>query len=180
MNGKLWIAISSAAASAFLSLASCDRGGEVATAAGGPSQEELAAAFEASKETLFAMKTPVELAGIRAVSQATIAPAENGLQVTATGNDPVLHLPPFAAGKRFILQVAIESPADGGIQLFHKVSGEADYGERRGPLYPLKQGRNTVYWRVDSPNVIDPLRLDPGYTPGTYVIESITARTLSN
>jgi hypothetical protein len=140
----------------------------------------MAAAFAASSETLFAMKAPAELVAIRAVSQATITAAENGLQVTATGSDPVLHLPPFAAGKRFILQVMINSPADGGIQLFHKISGDADYGEKRGPLYPLKQGRNTVYWCVDSANVVDPLRLDPGYTPGMYVIESIAARSLSN
>jgi len=115
---------------------------------------------------------------VTAASQATVAPAEKGLQVTATGDDPVLGLPPFAAGKRFILQVVIESPAETGAQLFYKLASDPKYAEGRAPLCPLTKGRNVIYWRVDAPDVTDPLRLDPGFTPGTYLIESIVARAL--
>ncbi len=163
---------------AAAALSACGREGGGVAKAGGPAQDELVVAFESGTDTFFEARTSAQLGTIRAVSQATMSPAENGIQVTATGDDPVLHLPPFAAGKRFIVQVTIDSPADSGIQLFYKVAGDAEYLESRSALYPLKAGQNVVYWRVDADNVIDPLRLDPGYTRGTYVVRSIVARAL--
>ena len=40
----------------------------------------------------------------------------------------------------------------------------------------LKPGANVVYFDLDQPNLIDPLRLDPAAAPGDYVINSIVAR----
>jgi hypothetical protein len=174
MRALPWNLVLVAIAIAF---SACGRDGGGAKA-GGPPQEELAAAFEAATETVFEARTPAQLGAVKAAGQATIVPADNGVQVTATGDDPALQLPPFAAGKRFIMQVVIQSPADTGIQLFYKVAGDAEYIESRAPLYALTAGRNTVYWRVDGENGVDPLRLDPGYTPGTDVIESIVAKAL--
>ena len=150
------------------------RGGDLPT---GQPQTELAAAFEASTSPIFfEARTPAELGQIRAANQATVAKSEAGVRIVATGDDPVVALPPFAAGKKFILQVTIDSPAATGIQLFYLAGATKDYSDQASQSYPLQPGANVVYFAVGAEDLKDPLRLDPGYTPGEYTIRSLVAR----
>lgn len=110
--------------------------------------------------------------------QATLSVADNRLVVNATGGDSAIFLPPFAAGKRFLVQIILDSPADTAAQLFYLVSGQAAYTEARSQIVALTKGRNVVYFQVAEPNVVDPIRFDPGALPGTYTIESMVARAL--
>ena len=164
-----------------LALSGCGDTREPAASGGGDlptglPQAELAAAFEASSAAIFEARTAAELAQIRAGNQVSLAPSDSGLRVVATGNDPSVALPPFAAGKKFILQITIDSPADTGIQLFYLAGGATDYSNAASHSYVSARGANVIYFGIDAPGVKDPLRLDPGYTPGEYTIRSVVAR----
>lgn len=143
-----------------------------------PSQAELVAAFNASKATIVDLKTASDLLKIKAQKEATLSAAGDKLKVTSTGTDPQLLLPPFAEGKQFILQVTIESPMDMGIELFYLVQGQTEHVGAQSFLCRMNKGKNVVYFKLDQPNLIDPIRLDPGMAPGDYVIESIIARVI--
>jgi len=170
----------------MLSLVACGREKEtVASDTSAPpakateiSQAELAAAFDASSENLFEAKTSADLAKCRPLQFCEVVAVADGIKVIAQGDDAAILLPPFAEGKRFILQVIIDSPVDSAIQLFHKLRGQKEYGEAKAPLCPIMKGKNTIYFRVDDGNVIDPLRLDPSFKPGEYTINSIMARAI--
>jgi hypothetical protein len=112
--------------------------------------------------------------------QVVLTPSENGLKIVSSGGDPQLILPPFAEGKRFILQVVIQSPVDTTAQLFFLLQGQSSYLEDKSYTVPLKPGKNVIYFRLDSPSLIDPLRFDPAVHPGNYIIDSITARAISS
>ncbi len=141
-------------------------------------QAALAAAFDASKENLFEAKTSADLLKCRALQYCELVAVADGLKVVAQGNDSAILLPPFAEGKRFILQVIIDSPVESGIQLFHLLRGQKEYGEAKAAICPLEKGKNTIYFKVEDGNVIDPLRLDPSFKPGEYTINSIVARAI--
>jgi hypothetical protein len=143
------------------------------------SQEVLAAAFAASSENLFEAKTGADLGKCRVLQQCELVPGDEGLKVIATGDDAAIFLPSFAEDKRFILQVIIDSPVDSGIQLFHMLRGQKEYQETKAPIYPIKKGTNTVYFKVDDEKTIDPLRLDPSFKSGEFTIKSIIARPIA-
>ncbi len=140
-------------------------------------QKQFEAEFNASSEILFEAKTSADLAKCRALQQCELRPSDNGLKIVATGDDAAILLPNFATGKRFMLQVTIDSSTETGIQLFYMTRGDKTYDEGHSAIYPLKKGKNVIYFKVDQ-DVVDPLRLDPSYTLGEYTIESIIARTI--
>jgi hypothetical protein len=140
------------------------------------SQAELVKAFDDSTSTLLEIKTAEQFSQIKANEQAILTPGVDGLEVKATGGDPALFLPPFAAGKQFILKVVIESPMETGMQLFYALRDAPNYNEINSQMYPLIKGKNVVYFQVGQPDLIDPVRLDPSYNAGDYKIESIVAR----
>jgi hypothetical protein len=140
-------------------------------------QAELASLFDATSNTLFQAKSATEWAQIKPFNQVTLTPGKTGLTVKATGDDPILLLPPFAEDKQFILQIVIDSPAETGIQLYYRLRGMKDTDSPQSQTYPLIKGRNVVYFRIDRPGLLNPVRLDPGWAMGEYTIESIIART---
>ena len=142
-------------------------------------QEGLASAFDASPTLVFSAKT-AEFARIKGNEQVVLTPSENGLTIVSSGDDPQLILPPFAEGKQFILQVVIQSPVDTSAQLFFLLQGQSSYLEDKSYQVPLKSGKNVIYFRLDSPSLVDPLRFDPAAHPGNYIIESITAKAISS
>lgn len=140
-------------------------------------QAELAASFEASTETILDLRNPTDLIRLKALQQADLSAAANGLHITASGDDPQLLLPPFCEGKHSILQVVIDTTVDTPIQLFYALRDQPGFNEAQSQSLALKKGRNVVYFQLDQGNLIDPLRLDPGASRGEYVIESIIARS---
>ena len=140
-------------------------------------QQQFEAEFNASSGILFEAKTSADLAKCRALQQCELRPSDNGLKIVVTGTDAAILLPNFATGKRFMLQVTIDSSTETGIQLFYMTRGDKTYDEGHSAMCPLKKGKNVIHFKVDQ-DVIDPLRLDPSYTLGEYTIESIIARTI--
>ena len=142
-------------------------------------QVELAAAFDASTETILDLKSPGDLTRLKALRQVNLSAAANGLNITASGDDPSLLLPPFCEGKQSILQVVIDTPVDTPVQLFYAFRDHPGFNEAQSQTLALKKGRNVVYFQLDQGNLVDPLRLDPGASPGEYVIESVIARSMT-
>lgn len=142
------------------------------------SQADLARAFDNSTTTLLELKTAEQFSQIKTNADVVVTPGSDGLALKVTGNDPVFLLPPFAAGKQFVLKVVIEAPVETGMQLFYALPNAPDYTEAHSQTVLLTKGRNVVYFRVNQPDLADPVRLDPVYTPGDYKIESIAAREL--
>jgi hypothetical protein len=140
-------------------------------------QQQFEAEFNASSEIIFEAKTSTDLAKCRALQQCKLRPSDNGLKIVVTGTDAAILLPNFAVGKSFLLQVTIDSSTETGIQLFYVRRGDKTYHEGQAATYPLRKGKNVIYFKVDQ-DVVDPLRLDPSYTPGEYTIESIIARSI--
>lgn len=143
------------------------------------SQAELAKAFDDSTTTILDLKTTEQFSQVKMNAEVVLTPGTDGLAMKVTGNDPVFFLPPFAAGKQFILKVVMETSAQTGMQLFYMLRDTPNYTEAHSQTVPLTKGRNVVYFRINQPDLIDPLRLDPTYTPGDYKIESITAREIA-
>ena len=168
-----------------LAFTACGPDAAPPTAAGSPPasqtepQAELAKAFDGSTTALFELRTAEQFGQVKANADAVLTTGDDGLKIKVTGNDPVLFLPTFAAGKQFILQVVIEASTQTGMQLFYMLRDKPSYSEAHAPLVALAKGRNVVYFRINQPNVIDPVRLDPAYTPGDYRIESIVAREIA-
>ena len=142
-----------------------------------PSQEELAATFSTLSGLVAEARTE-DVWRRFGVKRASVSVVENRLMVNATGDDAALILPPFAAGKAFMLQVILNSPVDTRAQLFHLVKGQTKYRDGQSQIAPLKAGRNVIYFSVNAPDVIDPLRFDPSAAPGEYTIERMTAMAL--
>jgi len=140
-------------------------------------QKQFEEEFHASSEIIFEAKTSTDLAKCRVLQQCELRPSDNGLKIVARGDDPAILLPNLAIGKRFVLQVTIDSSTETGIQLFYMMRGDKTYDEGHSATYPLKKGKNVIYFKVDQ-DVVDPLRLDPSYTLGEYTIESIIARSI--
>jgi len=130
-----------------------------------------------SRQHALAAKTSADLGKCRALQQCELRPSDNGLKIVVTGTDAAILLPNFATGKRFMLQVTIDSSTESGIQLFYMTREDKTYDEGHSAMCPLKKGKNVIYFKVDQ-DVIDPLRLDPSYTLGEYTIESIVARII--
>jgi hypothetical protein len=152
---------------------------ETAPQPSGPSQAEFAKAFDDSTTSLLELKTVEQFSQVKMNAEAVLVPGTDGLAMKVTGNDPVLFLPPFAAGKQFLLKVVIEAPAPTGMQVFYMLRDAPDYTEAHSQTVPLIKGRNVVYFRLNQPDLIDPVRLDPAYTPGDYKIESIAAHEIA-
>lgn len=144
------------------------------------SQIELAMAFEAAKERVVQAKGSGALSNIRVYDQAVLTPVSEGLRVTATGPDPQLLLPPVCGGKPCILQVVIVSPVETPVQLYYSRRASPGFSEDKSQTIAARKGRNVIYFQLDQPDLIEPLRFDPGAAIGDYVIESLETRAAVN
>ncbi len=163
---------------------SCRDSENGATAEGSPvvlSQDELAATYSTLTDFIIEVRKDAGWKKFRAEKQAMLITGDNRLRIQATGDDPVIILPGsglVAGVKRFMVEVVIESPAETHAQLYYLTKGQTKYTERHSQIAPLKPGRNIIYFRVEDPNLIGPLRLDPGATAGVYVISSMNVMAL--
>lgn len=142
------------------------------------SQEELAETYASLTGFIAEAQSDKVWSQFRAQQQATIMTVDNSMRIEVTGDKPVLIAPAFAAGKRFIVEAVMDCPADTTAQLYYLTKGQASYTEGHSQKVQLKRGRNIVYFRVDLPNLMDPLRFDPATTPGVYLVRSMNAMAL--
>jgi hypothetical protein len=142
-------------------------------------QPDLAQAFDASKEVLlnFGLNG---YEGFSPLNQVQLVGEGSGLQIAATGSDPQVLLPKFLLGKgvRAVLRIDLEAPTDTGLQLFYLPVGLSAYGDHHMDRF-VYRGCNTLYFPLtDSELAGGQLRLDPGMTPGEYVITHFEVRAV--
>ncbi|HEV2805080.1 MAG TPA: hypothetical protein VGW57_09140 [Chthoniobacterales bacterium] len=149
----------------------------VPTTSAGKSQEDLAAAFNASSLTVFETKTSTDLLAIKPLQQLNVTASEKGLKMSANGNDPAFLLPSLSTVDRFIVRLAIDSPAATTLLLLYLVKDTPSYDGSRSQTVSLKRGQNVVYFEVDIPELVQPLRFDLG-TSGEYMLQSIAVHNV--
>lgn len=140
-----------------------------------PQQEAI---FNAAGGLLAEATTNAVFSRFSAVQQVQLTPVENRLRVTATGDDPRFLLPAFIQGKQFIIQATVESPADTAMQIYYLRRGQSTYTETQSQTAPLVTGTNTVYFRFEAPDMVDPMRVDIGNVAGAYTVIKMVARVL--
>lgn len=143
-----------------------------------PPQDELAKTYATLTGLVADARTDSVWRQFSAQQGANVSVSGNRMTVNATGNRPTLILPAFCAGKRMMIEAVINSSTDTIAQLSYMTRGQSEYTESQSQSVPVKTGLNVVYFRLDVPNLIDPLRFVPGSTPGIYTLESMTARPL--
>lgn len=142
-------------------------------------QAELAATFNSATALIAEAKTDAVWRKFKVQQQGQMALAGNRLKFTATGGDGALLLPAFAVGRRLVIQAVLDSPVATTAQMFYLTAGQTTYKAAQSQAVPLETGRNVIYFRLDRPNLADPIRFDPGTEAGVYMLESMTARALA-
>lgn len=144
------------------------------------SQADLATAFQASNE-IVASRRLQGFAGFSALREATLTVANDRLEVLAEGTDPQLLFPriSLAPGKRGILRVDLEVPAETGVQLFFLPGGMSLYSSYYCLSQPVAAGKSSLYFELgDDALAGGPIRFDPGMAPGKYVITDFELRAV--
>jgi hypothetical protein len=143
------------------------------------SELELTRAFQSATEAMIKGQSN-GFAEFSALHEAELKTGPRELRIVASGSDPQVLLPKMAleAGRRGILRIDIEVPADTGLQLFYRpasVSAFGDYHMDRS----VRRGKNTVYFELSEDQLAGgQLRLDPGMVAGEYVITHFELRVL--
>ncbi len=113
-------------------------------------------------------------AGITGSGDAAVIASPTDIAVEAKGNDPQLILPPLQApGNSVALRIAIEAPADTTLELYFQTKSAPQFSAEKVIGAPLKQGQNNLLIRLEDPQFNGQLRLDPGQSPGRYVVTAL-------
>jgi glycosyltransferase involved in cell wall biosynthesis len=100
------------------------------------------------------------------------------LTLHASGEDPCVELPIFSfpARTQLIMKVDITSQTDTIFQIYYKEKGAIQYSESMSITRPISKGRNELCIPLPHNNLHGNLRVDPGKTPGDYLLHSIEIR----
>jgi hypothetical protein len=103
---------------------------------------------------------------------------QSGLVFKSTGEDPQLMLPdciPDSARSLF-LKIRITSPSDTVLQIFYRTRGETRFIEAHSVKKAMEKGYNELVLQIPATDYAGPLRIDPGKTPGNYILHSMEIR----
>jgi hypothetical protein len=118
---------------------------------------------------------------LEAVQQAAVSATAAGVEVRASGPDPILFLPAldFPAGPQVLrVEVEMECNRSSLAQLFWLSEGRADYTEEDSVRSVTLRGPNVV--QLQTPEIVPAgrLRFDPAVHPGRVTIRSLRVETL--
>jgi hypothetical protein len=135
-------------------------------------------AVHASAEVLLSLDPANHFEGLSPLNQSRFSTGQSALRITASGADPQILLPLFSAGSQggVLVRIDLEVPVDTGFQVFYLPRGVPAYGGHVINRF-LRRGENTVYFALtDSQLAGGRLRVDPGMSPGDYVITKLEVR----
>lgn len=115
-----------------------------------------------------------DLATLRPFKNTRLTPTSSGVEIGATDEDPKVRLPVIAAGKAedLVLEISVHVPVEGNLKVYW-CNGKDTFAEDRSVARYLLPGQNTISMRVSKPTFPVSLRLDPGESPGKYLLHSI-------
>jgi hypothetical protein len=101
----------------------------------------------------------------------TMSKVEKGLLFDSKSPDPQILLPFSLCGRSKLIRIAIESACDTYLQLYFKTVDTPHYSEQNSIKRKLLPENNELIISIPDNNAIGQLRIDPGATPGEYLIK---------
>lgn len=146
-----------------------------ASSAADHAHTDVASVFQTSSDVLFTATSAAEFSKFQPLQMVKLQAADDGLHITATGNDPSVFVPEFPF-KPCIVKVDLTAPGESAAQIFYLVGTETVYTEQHSAVQKIKAGRNVLYFRISTPNVSGKWRFDPGDLAGEFVLHSMEVR----
>jgi hypothetical protein len=117
---------------------------------------------------------------VEANSAMRVRPLSPALYIQARDADPFLIVPGMKVdpGAGYLLRLILEAPEATSCQLFYRAAGQMAFQELNSSRRPLSPGLNRVFFYLSAENLAQPVRLDPGETPGTYTLYGWQVRRL--
>ncbi len=111
-----------------------------------------------------------------------ITEGPDGVELNASGDDPFLLLPEIEIppGHRISLKMVLESPAETELRVYFTTPTSPDYTEELKARETIHRGLNNLVIDIFHPELVGPLRLDPGTKPGSYVLVSLEVLAYPN
>jgi len=101
----------------------------------------------------------------------TMSKVKNGILFDSKSADPQILLPYSLCGRNKLLRIAIDSACDTYLQLYYKTVDTPNYTEQNSIKRKLFPEKNEFIISIPDNNAIGQLRIDPGATPGKYLIK---------
>lgn len=116
--------------------------------------------------------------------QLVLTSNKDGLQLTASGSDPMMFLPegpkPKDSCSRQLLNIGINSRHETTMQLFYNVLTGQAYSEARSISVSVKKGDNQLKIPLLlQGGVVGKIRLDPASAPGDYQLNRLELQTFN-
>ncbi|MCI5165830.1 MAG: hypothetical protein D3903_06975 [Candidatus Electrothrix sp. GM3_4] len=106
----------------------------------------------------------------------------DGLLIQAHGDDPFFVIPftPPETAERYLVEVVLDSPQDTTFALYFTTGKNTrDIVPHQVVEQKIHKGRNRFFLRLPHPDVRGLLRIDPGKTGGSYLLRSLTVKTVN-
>ena len=102
------------------------------------------------------------------------------LVLQSFGRDPGVLLPDFEelGDSDLAIMLDVESPSATLLQVYYATRRSPGFDEARSVVRPLACGRNVLVIVLRDMELEGPLRLDPGTTPGDFVVNRLEVRSL--
>ncbi len=119
---------------------------------------------------------------LRPLHQVAITEGPYGVELNASGDDPFLLLPEveIPPGHRVSLRMVLESPAETELLVYFTTPTSPNYTEELKARETIHRGLNNLVIDIFHPELVGPLRLDPGTKPGRYVLVSLEVLAYPN
>ncbi len=117
-----------------------------------------------------------------AAKDAVLTTGDDRLHIEAKGDDPGIILPGASGATQYpkglMIELEIESPTETTAQLFYLTNWQTKYTNLHSQIVPLAPGQNIIYFKVDHPRLVPPLRFDPGTAAGVYIVSCMGIKAL--
>jgi hypothetical protein len=126
-------------------------------------------------QTCFAFSPGDDTVEFTPLHDVVITPTPEGLVLLATGDDPYVLLPGFDVppNRSLVVNLDITSPSHTELKVYFTTASSPQFSEELRAASELLEGRNHASVHIVHPAVVGRLRLDPGSSPGTYVLHSV-------
>jgi glycosyltransferase involved in cell wall biosynthesis len=118
-----------------------------------------------------------ELAILRGSKNTKLLATASGLEIDCRDEDPIVRLPPIASAggaRDLVVEIALRVPNEGNLKVYWRNGKSGDgFSEDRSVARYLMSGDNAVTMRIAKPYFPVSLRLDPGESPGRYLLRSV-------
>ena len=111
------------------------------------------------------------LQALKPINQVSIDIEGDNIVLCASGNDPYMETAPLnlGEGERYWLKMTMDFPEPTSFQLFFQRPDEI-YNEADSKIVSVQSGRSRIILELPDPGTIEKIRIDPGVTPGRYIL----------